>query len=300
MRSKAIAARLLLLAGFVAPSLTPASAAVVVTAYCGLLSPLDIVNAGPAASCTQAGSDADRLFPGQEATGFYQANASADLPTGVLRTFAAIAPEPSSGGVGVPQPSSGGATASFVDALTFVGDVGDGAVVRFDLLYTGAISGPAYRAPGATGFIETFGTGDQQRNLSSVQIDGSGSATTVLDLFSEGAFDIDIRSNDPGSLNLLLSVFHTITDSNRTVRLSASSQSFVSGAQRNQPPSATDFGQTARLAVSLPTGLSFTSESGVLLTEAETPVTPVPLPGAGLLLAAALASFLRLSRRKAA
>jgi hypothetical protein len=120
-----------------------------------------------------------------------------------------------------------------------------------------------------------------------------GSGSTALGSANvDGSVDfISLQADD---IQLLLTATVPVSLFSPTVQFIAS-LGLNAGPGLEGQPQTVDFGNTAQLGLELPAGFSFTSESGVFLTQA--PTNAVPEPGTLVLLATGLVGLLGLGWR---
>lgn len=201
-------------------------------------------------------------------------SASADLARGQLKATAQSR--------GVQTVASGyaandaAATAMLRDVVRVLGDIPTGSMVEFIIDYHGAVNGDATNSQlgdirTSTNGLLTFtaqapGVAGSTRSLRHILIDGSclGFSGPSQGCTSGKLIDQQFRVSVP------------ISNAGRNVFFDFSVTATALGA------ALADFGNTAGLALVLPAGLSFSSDSGVLLS------TPVPLPATASMLGLAL------------
>lgn len=109
---------------------------------------------------------------------------------------------------------------------------------------------------------------------------------------SSGDYSVDINSIEPLNFNSLLTLYFTVTPANPTINFRARLDTANLGTgQLFTGTSSTDFGNTAALDLVLPSGFSFSSESGVFLSA-------VPVPASVWLFGSGLLGLIGISRRK--
>lgn len=226
----------------------------------------------------------------------YQAQASADLSSGTLRTFAFSdttdfkLPEaaPSLLGGYESQPS-----ASFTDVVTFSAPAGappGGAPVPVTLKLdvSGRFAGSFSNMSNKTS-LQVFAPGSLQK--SQVEFTWSGrdgasgseqaSATTLGTV-------TQLRFSEPGQLHALLAVT-IMAGPGQAISISAGMGAIADAG--SLASALVGFDHTARLSIAAPAGYTFTSASGALLTQ------PVPVPTSVWLLGSALLGLKRRRRR---
>lgn len=215
------------------------------------------------------------------------ASASANLATGVL---AAVAK-----GVFV---NNGSASAHFSDTITILGGLVGPLGVNISLGVHGVVSGPALSSPTLNGNGEVitagFGvTGAITNNQESViLLDYSGTnAPLTNETFGFGTgVSEGVGSLFPNDIEFHIADDVMVDGAHPSFTFTADIGAFAQPVQFPAGALETvDLGDTATLTLTLPNGFSFTSASGVLLSQV--PGTPaVPEPSSLAILVAALAA----------
>lgn len=200
--------------------------------------------------------------------GTSSSSASASLATGELKAFASTR--------GVQTLASGyavnaaSATASMRDVVRVTGDIAAGSFLAFTISYHGALS--VDRTVSQLGDISTSTNG--AFTFSAFAINGAGSTRSVQQLLVDGSCAaFSGRGCVSGStVDDEFRVAIPISNTARNVFFEFSLQATSLGN------AAADFGHTAGLSLDLPTGLDFTSDSGVLLSAPAAVPLPMSLP----------------------
>lgn len=226
--------------------------------------------------------------------GLSTGSTSGNLVTGEFRAYAhAQAPFTYYDGIcdGEPCriPTNGGTATtntSFGDTLHVLGDITGVETITFVATVEGSLTSGAY--PVTSNGAPTFGP---EYGLFQLSAFSALSPTTTTTHYwvdhgdPSAAFCLSswtCHLNTFGAFNANFSVSALIDDLNRDVEFSGIIQSmaFWGGTA--------DLGNTARLSLLLPEGLSFTSDSGIFLSEAGIPSTSVPEPSSLALFGIAL------------
>ena len=235
--------------------------------------------------------------------------ASANLATGQLRFLSESQQISLFDGSAVRSSVAGiGASVAESDIITITGIIRNPVTIRLSMHVTGDIQAMAsqFNAPqlptdAEKAFVSlnltaqsVFRTVDSQLGVG--QLDGfytrySGATDPYGGItFGNEAFTTYDGRNPSRFLDFTLYDDVTVSDQYRNI-------SFIARGFANPHPDGdgaitADFRNTANLSISLPDGLSFTSASGVFLTQAQTePPTSVPEPNSIALLAACLVLF---------
>ena len=243
----------------------------------GLTSPSTMPLGLTTATLSSIGSD----IPAGHATG--EASATADLAGGVLRaTTASLADVPFQG-VG-PVGARVGTTSFMQDYVTFAVASAQGAdiVVTSSLDGFDALSDPYYASASAR-MVVSFGGSFSYYGGEDVAGNTTAYHGAVLGDFTSYSF-----TNETPTGFDFTGVLH-VTDGER-LRMST-------GLYLDCSYSSCGFGNTARVGLDLPDGVSFTSDSGVFLTDAVA-TAPVPEPETWALMMAGFASIVSVARRR--
>lgn len=195
-------------------------------------------------------------------------------------------------------PTSGGTATtntSFGDTLHFLGPISAVQTITFVATVEGSLTSGAYDVPPGTA-APPFGPEHGLFQLSAFS--ALSPTTTSTHYWVDHGDPTVCRSgwtchlNTFGAFDLTFSVSALIDDLHRDVELWGIIQSmaFWGGTA--------DLGNTARLSLLLPEGLSFTSDSGIFLSEAGTPSTSVPEPASFALFGIALMGLTAGSTRR--
>lgn len=207
------------------------------------------------------------------------ASASASLARGELKAFAS--------GSAVRPPfdqcytNEAEAHAILRDRVTVEGDIPSGSVLRIVVSVHGSIAPDFGDNPFSDNSNGTFGRLD----FGSDVINGSGAQRSFIHSFQSGpcvGFGGRAGCTQGLDFNQTFSVEMPISNDARTAFFTIGLNAFSRGAAQ------ANFGNTAHVGFELPAGLSFTSQSGVLLSQAVPLPAPFPLLGvtlAGLALA---------------
>jgi hypothetical protein len=249
--------------------------------------------------------------PGIEVGGFGEAHA--DLYTGVLRSRSSAAGERSATNPTDAQGAIGNSTAQFADTITIGGGYSGDVQIRMEVSGSFLASVPYGSYGSATGGTTTDPTVTPQLFLwdndpSTLDSDAAVFVRQYTSQFllyvdhasaqGSGTFSTNADSRgqfaDPADVRIVLTASFLVTPSNPTfsflARLgTATGISAVALSPGDTRVSEVDFGNSARLSLILPAGVSWTSESGVFLQG-------VPEPSMGALLAAGLLSVSAVAR----
>jgi hypothetical protein len=254
-----------------------ASASSVQVSACNQFVPLEPISASTSGSCT---NDTPNGPPGF-------GMASGDLASGQLRALAK--------GVFA---NSATASANFSDSITIIGNLAGPEGINISLGVAGVISGPA-GAPiiadvgsdivAAASFVATGAITQNNEIVTLRGYDGRNDDLTTA-AFPAGTPGIStsFTSAKPSNIQFIILDNVTVDGAHPSFTFTASISAAAQPEFRNSGEDIVDFSNTATLALTLPAGLSFTSDSGVLLSKAG---TPIPEPSTFTMMGLALVTF---------
>lgn len=175
------------------------------------------------------------------------------------------------------------AEAQLSDIITITGSITAPVTVRFRMVVDGSFTGVNDSRNDIAYFQLHAGTPYAQVSLNGL----INSTIQEQDTSSNGGKIIKDAGN-ASSLHLILYDDVIVTDTSRSVPFTAGGT--INLIAPDSPGTVTaNFGNTARLEISLPTGLGFTSQSGVLLTTPQDSIgTNVPEPASLLIFGSSL------------
>lgn len=228
--------------------------------------------------------------------------ATADLRTGMLRSRS-TAQALSSDHIG----AGGGSWSSLYDTITIDGGYSGTIELRM------AVDGSFFKTSGASPYSDA--TAMRAQFFGFHEVDDPGTGTALVTVFQYPAGEVELEQSDvdgqaaittnasgnrnwfdPGNVQVGLSLFFSVTPDSPSFSFQARlmTGSKISGYDSNQvEQAATDFGNTARLAVIVPDGVAWHSASGAFLVPAA-----VPIPATAWLVGSGLLALIVASRRK--
>ncbi len=215
--------------------------------------------------------------------GAYSTSASADLATGELGSFTSVNDQ-----------TQINSTADIEDLVTINGIAPLGtADIPFSMNVTGVVSGIlrddfAF----ARAVVRAVNPGTSSVNIAFVSFFFDGVAVTTDTTNSTGDFDLVVNSLTDNNINVTLTATASASFADPSLTLAAQLVTWP-WVTSNLQLGISNFGSTGRFSIDVPEGLSYTSESGVFLTQA------IPVPAAMWLFGSALGLLGWMRRKKA-
>jgi len=215
--------------------------------------------------------------------GVWLTSASAQLATGELKASTYV--------YGTSKISS---DASIEDVINIVGLVAP-TWIEFSMSLTGSVSGDIRDdSPFAHAYLWTHTTYPPLHSSGgSADIDFSYNGTSVTGdtIGSSGNYDVVINSLTKNNIDITLSTSVLVTAADSNIYFNALLLTWA-WPDSSTSSMTSDFGTTAKVSMVIPDGLSYTSESGVFLTQV------VPVPPAAWLFGSGLIGLVGVARKK--
>jgi hypothetical protein len=195
-------------------------------------------------------------------------DALANLSTGQIHTVA-------SGDRYFSLGYAGTASGLLQDVVTVQGPGSNwSANIQMTMTIDGVVTGPLQNTPNLVADSYLYGT-SIETNSANVYVFWDGTAFTTITTGSEGNYSVNVLASGTNNYSVVLTNSFAVSSQNPNIYFSA--YLLATGGSQTTGTVVSDFGNTAQLNIILPAGYSFTSESGVFLSEI--PVPPPPTSG---------------------